>query len=62
VVRLGGASIELAIDAFVSERPCFRSRHTVCTFSSETLRAVPIPDDLRARMLEYLDESYVQAR
>jgi 4-hydroxybenzoyl-CoA thioesterase len=62
VVRLGGASIELAIDAFVSDRPCFRSRHTVCTFSSETLKAVPIPDDLRPRMLEYLDESYVQAR
>ena len=58
VVRLGGASIELAIDSFVAGRPCFRSRHTVCTFSNETRKAIPIPDELRARMMEYLDESY----
>jgi len=58
VVRLGGASIELAIDSFVAGRPCFRSRHTVCTFSNETRKAIPIPDELREKMMEYLDESY----
>jgi 4-hydroxybenzoyl-CoA thioesterase len=58
VVRLGRASIELAIDSFVEGRPCFRARHTVCTFTHETYKAVPIPADLRAKMTEYLDESY----
>jgi 4-hydroxybenzoyl-CoA thioesterase len=58
VVRLGRSSIELAIHAFVEDRPCFRSRHTICTFTHETYKAVPIPEDLRARMTEYLDESY----
>ena len=54
VVKLGRASIELAIDSSVEGRPCFRARHTVCTFSNETYKAVPIPDDLRARMAEYV--------
>jgi 4-hydroxybenzoyl-CoA thioesterase len=54
VVKLGSSSIELAIDSFVGERPCFRARHTVCVFSQETYRAVPIPDDLRARMEPYV--------
>ncbi len=61
VVRLGRSSIELAIDSFVERRPCFRSRHTICTFTHETYKAVPIPDGLRARMTEYLDESYPAA-
>jgi 4-hydroxybenzoyl-CoA thioesterase len=61
VVRLGRASIELAIDSFVEDRPCFRARHTICTFTHTTYKAVPIPDDLRAKMTEYLDEAY-QAR
>jgi 4-hydroxybenzoyl-CoA thioesterase len=54
VAKLGSSSIELAIDSFVGERPCFRARHTVCVFSQETYRAVPIPDDLRARMEPYV--------
>ena len=54
----GRTSIEMAIDSFVEDRPCFRSRHTVCTFTHTTHKAVPIPDDLRAKMTEYLDESY----
>jgi 4-hydroxybenzoyl-CoA thioesterase len=58
VVRLGRSSIELAIDSFVEGRPCFRARHTVCTFTHETYKAVPIPADLRAKMTEYLDETY----
>jgi hypothetical protein len=33
----------------------------VCTFSNQTHKAIPIPDDLRARMMEYLDESYGKA-
>jgi hypothetical protein len=30
----------------------------VCTFTHETYKAVPIPADLRAKMTEYLDETY----
>jgi 4-hydroxybenzoyl-CoA thioesterase len=54
VAKLGSSSIELAIDSFVDGRPCFRARHTICVFSQETYRAVPVPDDLRARMAPYL--------
>jgi 4-hydroxybenzoyl-CoA thioesterase len=54
VAKLGSSSIELAIDSFVEERPCFKARHTVCVFSQETYRAVAIPDDLRARMEPYV--------
>jgi 4-hydroxybenzoyl-CoA thioesterase len=54
VAKLGSSSIELAIDSFVDGRPCFKARHTVCVFSSETYKAVPIPAELRARMEPYV--------
>ena len=54
VAKLGSSSIELAIDSFVAGRPCFKARHTVCVFSSETYKAVPIPAELRARMEPYV--------
>jgi len=54
VAKLGASSIELAIDSYVEGRPCFRAKHTVCAFSQDTQRAVPIPADLRARMEPYL--------
>jgi len=54
VARLGSSSIELLIDSFVEDRPCFKARHTVCVFSSETYKAVPIPDELRQRMEPYV--------
>lgn len=54
VAKLGSSSIELAIDSFVDARPCFRARHTVCVFSSETYKAVPIPEELRTRMAPYV--------
>jgi 4-hydroxybenzoyl-CoA thioesterase len=57
VANLGSSSIELLIDSFVDGRPCFKARHTVCVFSSETYKAVPIPPELRGRM-----EPYVVAR
>ena len=52
--KLGSSSIELAIDSFVAGRPCFRARHTVCVFSQESFKAVPIPAELRARMEPYV--------
>ena len=54
VAKLGSSSIELAIDSFVAGRPCFRARHTVCVFSQDTFKAVPIPEELRARMEPYV--------
>ncbi|HLB15356.1 MAG TPA: thioesterase family protein [Burkholderiales bacterium] len=54
VLKLGRTSIELGIDAFVGEQPCFKARHTVCCFSQQGLKAVPIPDDLRGRMEAYV--------
>ena len=54
VARLGSSSIDLLIDSFVEDRPCFKARHTVCVFSSESYKAVPIPDELRPRMEAYL--------
>jgi len=54
VLKLGRSSIELGIDAFVGEQPCFKARHTVCCFSQDTFKAVPIPDDLRGRMEAYV--------
>jgi len=54
VTKLGSSSIELAIDSFVENRPCFKARHTICVFSSETYKAVPIPEDLRQRMEPYI--------
>jgi 4-hydroxybenzoyl-CoA thioesterase len=54
VARLGSSSIELLIDSFVEDRPCFKARHTICVFSSETYKAVPIPDEVRQRMEPYV--------
>ena len=54
VAKLGSSSIELAIDSFVAGRPWFRARHTVCVFSQESFKAVPIPAELRARMEPYV--------
>jgi 4-hydroxybenzoyl-CoA thioesterase len=54
VLKLGRSSIELGIDAFVADRPCFKARHTVCCFSHQTYKAVPIPDDLREKMEAYV--------
>ena len=54
VARLGSSSIELIIDSFVEDRPCFKARHTICVFSSATYKAVPIPEELRQRMEPYV--------
>ena len=54
VAKLGSSSIDLAIDSFVNGRPCFRARHTVCVFSQDTFKAIPIPEDLRPRIEQYV--------
>ena len=57
ILRLGTASVELLFQASVQHRACFRCRHTICLFDRTTLKAVPIPEDLRARMQAYLADS-----
>ncbi len=54
VAKIGSSSIDLAIDSFVNGRPCFRARHTVCVFSQDTFKAIPIPEDLRPRIAQYV--------
>ncbi len=54
VAKLGSSSIDLAIDSFANGRPCFRARHTVCVFSQDTFKAIPIPEDLRPRIAQYV--------
>lgn len=54
VSRLGRSAIELRYEAFIGDRAVLRADHTICVFSRETHRALPIPDDLRARMEAYL--------
>ncbi len=54
ISRLGNSSIELQFDANIEGRPCLKCRHTICMFSKTTLKAVPIPESLRARMQEYV--------
>ena len=56
ILRLGTASVELLFQASVQDRACFRCRHTICLFDRTTLKAVPIPEDLRGRMQAYLAE------
>ena len=57
ILRLGTASVELLFQASVQDRACFRCRHTICLFDRATLKAVPIPEDLRSRMQAYVAES-----
>lgn len=56
VARLGRASVVLHIAGIVAGEERMRARHVVAMISLESLRAVPIPPDLRARMAEYAVE------
>jgi acyl-CoA thioesterase FadM len=54
ILRLGNASVEILFQASVQGRACFKCRHTICLFDRTTVKAVPIPDDLRERMQPYV--------
>ena len=53
VARLGRASLALHISGIVAGEERMRARHVMALVSLETLRAVPIPAELRARIAEY---------
>jgi 4-hydroxybenzoyl-CoA thioesterase len=54
ILRLGNSSIELAFNGTIDSRVCLKCRHTICIFSTKTLKAVPIPETLRTRMQDYV--------
>jgi 4-hydroxybenzoyl-CoA thioesterase len=54
ILKLGKSSVELAFNANIDGRACLKCRHTICMFSKETSKAVPIPEALRVRMQDYV--------
>jgi 4-hydroxybenzoyl-CoA thioesterase len=54
ILRLGNASVEMLFQASVQGRECFKCRHTICLFDRTSVKAVPIPGDLRDRMQAYV--------
>ena len=53
VARLGRSSIEFDIRGQVACDEKFRGRHKVAMVSLDTFKPMPIPDDMRAKMLPY---------
>ena len=54
VKRLGRSSFDLALAASVRGELRLRATWTLCTISFATMKAVPLPDDLRAGMTRFL--------
>lgn len=54
IASIGRSSLEFSIRGRVGDEDKFRARHKVAMMSLDTLRAVPIPDDLRAKMQPFL--------
>lgn len=50
-VLVGHSSIETRMSGSVAGAPRFRVRHKTAMMSMETMRAVPLPDDVRARAM-----------
>ncbi len=53
IERIGNSSIKLAIDAVYENETRLAAQLTLVVTSLETLRAVPIPDDLRTRLTDF---------
>ncbi len=54
IARLGRSSIEFSVVGRVGGEEKFRARHKVALMSLDTLRALPIPDDLREKMQPFV--------
>lgn len=54
IAKLGNASIEFLVSGSVGGEEKFRARHKVALMSLDSQRAMPIPDDMRAKMLPYV--------
>jgi 4-hydroxybenzoyl-CoA thioesterase len=57
IAKLGRSSIEFSIKGRVGAEQKFHARHKVALMSLETLKSMPIADDLRAKMLPYVLEA-----
>jgi 4-hydroxybenzoyl-CoA thioesterase len=55
IERIGKSSLKLAVSALYKDEVRSAAHLTVCVNSLETGRAVPIPDDLRARLEDFLE-------
>lgn len=54
ILKLGRSSIEFSIRGRVDSEEKFRARHKVAMMSLETLKSLPIPEDLRSSMAPYV--------
>jgi len=54
IARLGRSSIEFSVAGRVAGDEKFRARHKVAMMSLDTQRALPIPEDLREKMLPFV--------
>jgi 4-hydroxybenzoyl-CoA thioesterase len=54
IVRLGRSSVDFSLRGQVGEEKKFEGRHKVAMISLDTLKSIPIPDDLRASMHPFL--------
>ncbi len=57
ILKLGRSSIEFSITGRVAEEEKFRARHKVAMMSLETLKSLPIPEDLRTKMAPYVQNA-----
>ena len=61
IARLGRSSVEFLIRGKVGNEEKFRARHKTAMVSLDTFRPIPIPDEYRVRMAEYVIEEPAQA-
>ena len=54
IAKLGRSSIEFRVTGRVAGDEKFRARHKVAMISLDTQRALPIPDELRTKMLPFV--------
>ena len=54
IAKLGRSSIEFAVTGRVAGEEKFRARHKVAMMSLDSQRAIPIPEDMRAKMQPYV--------
>lgn len=57
IAKLGRSSIEFSIRGRVGEEEKFRARHKVAMMSLDTLKSLPIPEDLRTKMAPYVRDA-----
>ena len=54
IAKLGRSSIEFVVLGSVGDEEKFRARHKVAMVSLDTFRSLAIPEEMRARMRDYV--------